>query len=402
MKKNIVKLIFLLIILALGAFFYKKRVDEAVARNKIAPKQLKPLKVRTHKIEKDTVNKSIFASGTVRAVNRHLLYFEAKGKTINILVKDGQEIKAGDRVKKGDILAELDIRDLNEEIKSYKAQIEHLDSLDKQYTADIKKYEELFRSGAVALQQLEKQRLEGIKARADLVNARSSLNKTLLTKEKSKIVSPANGIVAYKNIKKGDYINGAPSGSESEILKITPFVILEDQLMEITVKVPAFNALKIKAGLRAKIFPVIIPPEYYDKIGDITSELKPLKKFGKTIQAEVYSVSPSVDDSSRSIEVKIRTTESNSFQDGLQLSCQIIVASESNLPVVPMNSVLFENRKAFCFILNNGIAERRILSEFGVINTEKAAVKKGVKEGEMLITEGKHNLVNGTPVQEVK
>jgi len=409
MKKNILKTIPLLIIIAALAFLYMKRVKEAEIRSKIPPKEIKPVKVNVQEVSVGTVNKSIFAAGTVRAVNRHLLYFEAKGKNVSILQKDGKEIRIGSRVKKGDLLASLDVRDLEEEIKSVRAQIKHLESLFKQYSEDVKKYEELFKNGAIALQKLEQKKLDANKANADLVNAQSSLNKSLLTLEKSSIKAPADGIIAYMNIKVGDYINGAPTGSESEQLKSSPFVLLEDQLMELTVKVPSFNSTKIKPGLKARIFPVIIPPEYYDRVNDARNELKPMEKFGKIIEAEVYSISPSVDENSRSVEVKVRTTEENSFQDGLQLSCQIIVESESSQPVVPMKAVSFENRRPYCFVMEEKkedgktvyIASRRSL-DFGVGTAEKASVKEGIKQGDLLIIEGKHNLVNGTLIETVK
>ena len=409
MKKNILKTIPLLIIIAAIGFLYFKRVKEAEARSKIPPKKVKPVKVDVLKVSEGTVNKSVFAAGTVRAVNRHLLYFEAKGKTVKILKQNDQEVRIGSRVKKGDTLASLDVRDLEEEIMSFKAQINHLDSLHKQYSEDVKKYEGLFKSGAIALQKLEQKKLDSNKAKADLVNAQSSLNKALLTLEKSSIKAPAGGVIAYMNIKLGDYINGAPSGSEADQLKSSPFVLLEDQLMELTVNVPSFNISKIKPGLKARIFPVIIPPEYYDRVNDARNELKPMEKFGKIIDAEVYSISPSVDENSRSVEIKIRTTEANSFQDGLQLSCQIIVASEESLPVVPMKAISFENRTPYCFVLEEKtkdaetyfISTRRNLT-FGVGNAETASVKSGIKSGELLIVEGKHNLVNGTRVEAIK
>ena len=409
MKKNILKIIPLLIIIGAIAYLYLKRVKESEARSKRPPKQIKPVKVNILKVSTETVNKSIFASGTVRAVNRHLLYFEAKGKTVKILKQEGQEVRIGSRLKKGDKLASLDVRDLEEEIKSFEAQIKHLDSLHKQYSEDVKKYENLFKSGAIALQKLEQKKLDLNKAQADLVNSQSSLNKALLTLEKSSIKAPANGIIAYMNIKLGDYINGAPTGSEADQLKSSPFVLLEDQLMELTVHVPSFNISKIQPGLKARIFPVIIPPEYYDRVNDAQNELKPMEKFGKIINAEVYSISPSVDENSRSVEIKIRTTEVNNFKDGLQLSCQIIVASENSLPVVPMKAISFENRTPFCFVLEETtkdgetffISARRKLT-LGVGNAETASVKNGIKSGELLIVKGKHNLVNGTLVEAIK
>ena len=403
MKKNILKIVIGLVLVVALVVLYKTRMDEAKARNILPDKKPKPVKVSVHKVEKGTVNKSIFAAGTVRAVNRHLLYFESKGKVISIKQTDKGEIRVGDRVTKETELAELDVRDLEVEITSYKAQVNRLESLEKQYNEDVKRYKKLYDSEAVALKELEQKQLDLDKAKADLANARTNLKKSEINLERSKIVAPADGVIAYKNIKMGDFINGAPSGgNETEKLKSTPFVLLEDQLMELTVTVPAFHAVNIKPGQKALIFPVIIPPEYYDKLGEAKKELKPMQKFGKVIDAEVYSISPSVDENSRSVEVKIRTKEDNEFRDGVQLSCQIIVASESSLPVVPMKAISFENRRPFCYVVKDGKAVRKNLKEFGVANAEKASVKDGIAVGDLLIIEGKHNLVNGTLVEEVK
>ena len=409
MKKNILKIIPLLVILAVIAFLYLKRVKEAELKSNIPPKKIKPVKVAVKKVKVETVDKSIFAAGTVRAVNRHLLYFEAQGKTVEILNKNDEEIKIGSRVKKGEVLAKLDVRDLKEEIKSFEAQIKQLESLNNQYSEDVKKFSDLFKNGAIALQKLEQKKLDLNKASADLVNAQSSLNKLLLTLEKSTITAPADGVIAYKNIKLGDYINGSPSGPEADQLKSSPFVLLEDQLMELTLLVPAFYISNIEVGQQAKIFPVLIPPEYYDKINNPENRSKAEERIGKVINAKVYSISPSVNDESRSIEVKVRTTEANEFRDGLHLSCQIIIESEDSLPVVPMNTISFENKKPFCFVMEDKSVDGKVVKvstrrnlKVGVTNAERASVIEGIKAGELLISEGKHNLVNGTLVEAIK
>lgn len=403
MKKNVLKILVALTIIIVVSFFYYKRVKQAIARKQLPAKEQKVFKVKVLTVKKGLVNKSIFAAGTVRAVNRHMLYFEPKGKVIQLGQTGKPEIKAGDRIKKGDILAMLDVSDLQEEIASDEAQVSHLNSLVKQYLEDVRQYKELFAAGALSLQKLAQKKLDAQKATAELANAEANLFKAKSTLRKSTISAPADGTLAYINVKKGDYVNGAPTGSsEAELLKSTPFVLIEDQKMELTVSVPSFYAIFLKPGLKTKIFPVVIPPEYYNSIEQLAKGKTPLKKFGGIVEAEVYSVSPSVNDSSRSIQVKIRTTVENQFMDGMQLSCQIIIKSEDQYPVIPMNAISFEDNKAYCFILNGKTAERLLLQDFALITAENAAVKTGIKLGDLLIVKGHHNLVNGTLVETVQ
>ena len=216
------------------------------------------------------------------------------------------------------------------------------------------------------------------------------------------LLTKKNGIIAYLNVKDGDFISGAPSGDESEILKKSPFVIFEDHIMELTVKIPAFYAGLVNDSMAVKISPVVIPPEYRDKT-DKEEAIKKIEKFGESFEGKVYSVAPVVDESSRSIEIKVRFNAAKAKEaqkntlDGQQLSCEIILRSESDLPVIPMNAVLFENNQPFCFVENSGQAVKKMLT-IELSNVESAAVT-GVEEGDSLITKGKHNIFNGASVE---
>ena len=407
MKKKIVPLVIGLVIIAVVVILYKKKVDTVIEQQQLPDKTVDPFKVSVLKLTEENrgIENYVFASGTLRAVNRHLLYFEYKGKiTFLKTFDDNRDLKEGDKVKKGDVLAKLDTRDLEEDIISLEANVKQLTELNKQNIEDVARYTRTFKEGGISLEQLESKRLAEIKSASDLTGAKTKLKQAKLNLEKAKIVSPVDGVIAYINVKEGDFINGAPtSTNENELMKMVPFVILEDDEMELTVSLPAIFASQVKNGQKAFIYSTLVPENYKDQLAEADENVikKRFKDYRNRIEAEVYSKVPVLDTQSRSFQVKVRC-RSKEYIDGEHLSCQIITDVDNENPVIPFKAILFENRQAYCFVKRGDKAIRIKIDEFGLINPVKASVKSGLKIGDEVIVKGQYNLTDNVVVEVVK
>ena len=221
---------------------------------------------------------------------------------------------------------------------------------------------------------------------------------------KAKIIAPVDGVIAYINVKEGDFISGAPtSTNENDLMQMVPFVILEDDEMELTVSLPAIFASRVAPGQKALIYSTLVPENFKDKIVDADDNVlkKRFKDYRDRIEATVYSKVPVLDSQSRSFQVKIRC-KSKDYIDGEHLSCQIITDVDNENPVIPFKAILFENRKAYCFVRQGDKAVRVKIAEFGLINPVKASVKSGLKIGDEVIVKGQHNLTDNAVVEVIK
>lgn len=218
-------------------------------------KLLQPLVVNTVKLEKTNYEEYYFEEGIVQAQDNIKVYNIVDGNILKI------NIREGDVVKQGDLLLTINPQDLEYKLKELKAQKKSLlgDKLSQEQAIknteisaqkeaikiaentvsikdnEFKRYEELFKSGAVSKATLEQIEQALIKSRNELKISRYKLT-TLIESSKlgegradyfigrietldiqieqienqikeSSIVAPTDGIISNFSLTEGDYIN---------------------------------------------------------------------------------------------------------------------------------------------------------------------------------------------------
>jgi RND family efflux transporter MFP subunit len=398
-KKPVVAILFAIIILVGGLWIYRFR--EAEERMNASVQEIQPVMVSVVPITRKDVTEVVFASGTVRAVRREYCYFQTAGRVTYVKqIPDApdstkmRDLKEGDRVKKGELLAYLDPRQLEEEIVVYKSKVEEEEARYRKALVDADRYEKLWNKKAVSQAKYEEYQPNKATSKASLDSVKAQLHNAEVDLEHSKIIAPADGIIAYMNVKTGIYYGNSPNySSESEMLNNIPFVILKDNEMELEARVPSFWAELMKPGLDARIM-------IYSLLEEAAKEGKRNREI-KVIPAKVYSVNPAIDPGGRSLLVKIRTTaEKGRLRDGQYVSSWIVTKRANNALSIPYNAILFEDRKEYCFVVTKDkegqdIAERRFI-ETGIGGEGIAQVLTGLKEGDLVVVDGKHLLVSGS------
>lgn len=377
------------------AFLYYRKVreiteeKEKAAREKIQPVSVSVVPVRTGEIEQ-----YIYVTGTIRAVDREYCYFETGGK-VNFVkqVKDSEtglerDIKEGDRVQKGELLAAVDASSIEEEINVQKALLLEANAALDKANADYQRYKTLFEKQTISKTEFEQYELAKIKAEMTVNACKARLKQAEVPLEHAKIYAPCDGIVAYMNVRKGYYFAGAGAiqniNTESELLKSIPFIILRDSEMEMTCEIPAGYADQIKPGLDSILFYTTIK----------NSEEKTTQ-----IPAKVYSVNPAVDPGGRTVQVKIRTDKGKDiFRDGQYVSGIIITEKADNALIIPYSTLMFQDNEAFCFVIKDSVARMKKLRT-GIEGLKEIQVIEGLEANDIVVAEGNFRLVDGTPVK---
>ena len=82
-----------------------------------------PLNVRTVAAQKSPIRNWVSSEGTVRAVSFKHLAFDVDGEVTYIADRDGRNLREGDRVTKGELLAQIDDRELQADVNQAQAAI---------------------------------------------------------------------------------------------------------------------------------------------------------------------------------------------------------------------------------------------------------------------------------------
>jgi len=436
-KRKVLFLVFLLLLIAAISVLAIKRVrDQSREKAGLKSTEPSPLLVRCVRAVSDPIHALVFGEGTARAVRREFLTFEHPGKVTYVKVnKEGRTIREGDRVRGpekgqrlGELLASIDKRQHVEQLKVAgsslveseqqvevaRAQIAQAEAQKKLAADNLKRHEKLFKLKAISKSELEVSRTRFKTADTAVRSARARLEAAIsgvaaadarikqarLPMERSSINAPFDGIIAYVNIRKGDYFapNLVNVSSEEALLRTIPMVIIDPNQFEVTMELPYFEGFLVKPGQPAIIM-------ISAQIAPSSSDLEPGKPLQDgAVRGTVFSVNPAISPGGRSVQVKVRTEKgAQGIWDGMFVTCWVVVDEKADAVVVPLDVFVYRQNRPYIFVVDEakGVVEQREIVE-GIEGLSTQEILRGAKEGALLVTDGRHRLSNGAPVEVIE
>lgn len=351
-----------------------------------------PVAVRVAEVTKGPLSQAVFVEGTARAVRREYLYFQGAGRVVWVAPgPEGRELKEGDPVRKGQVLARLDARISNEDIKALKAALEQAKTQAGHARAELNRRSALLAKKAIApaTWQSYKQALDTAEAQVKAAEARLAQSKV----QGSMIVltAPMDGIVAYLNVKVGYYSMGAniQARSESDLLNLIPMVVVDPSRFEVTVRVPYFQSVDIKPGAPAVLGVGLAP----------TPEQEKAWAAYKPVAAKVFSVNPAIDPGSRHVAVRLRTTgDTKGLKDGMHMTGWVVTRQVDNAVLAPHEALVYRDGETFVWVVEGkGVKLARV--SLGLYDDHQNQVLKGLAPGQRVVTDGRYLI---TPQSKVR
>ena len=174
----------------------------------------------------------------------------------------------GTPVKAGQLLAEIDAPDLDQQILQAQADLASAQANSTVADANLQRGQSLIKSGAVTMQDLD-QRTADAASRQGLVNsAQANLDRLRVLEKYKRIVAPFDGLVTLRATDIGSLINAGASGGPAL------FVVSDTSKLRVYVNVPQNDVPGIKIGTQAKLS----VPEY------------PGRAFAATVNASAQAV----------------------------------------------------------------------------------------------------------------
>ncbi|MEM8612096.1 MAG: multidrug transporter [Cyanobacteria bacterium P01_H01_bin.105] len=401
------------------------------------------LPVRVLRAQKGPIQGWVFDEGSVWPVRRRLLNFQASGDITYVAKVDGVELREGDFVSKGQLLATIDARRQESSIDTAVADIQVSETQLNQSKAsllqsqanlekaksdlalavtELRRYEDLFEQGAVsesdrdsyvnrvdqaaaALKTAEqdvRSAEEGIRSSEASVNASfARLNESSVDLEDTQLVSPIDGVVAYINIREGEYWSTQylNTSSPQDLIESAPIVVVDPTSFEVEIELQAGEAEEIKPGQRA--FVVLEEEVSAAQAAGANSQglLDIARQRGSG--GRVFAVSPSQTPGSRGTEITIRGLEQvGNLKVGGRVYVWVEVASDNDAVVLPVGAVVSRNQQFYAFVVNEvdgTVQQRRVTG--GIEGLSGVEILAGIEPGELVVVEGQNRLVDGTPVE---
>jgi RND family efflux transporter MFP subunit len=223
----------------------------------------------------------------------------------------------GSKVKAGELLAEIDAPDLDQQLKQARADLNVAQANSKLSEITAKRWQSLSGTDAVATQDVD-QRTFAWDANIALVKAaKANVDRLVAQQGFTRLIAPFDGIVTARETDIGQLINvGATGGAEL-------FVVSETQKLRVYVNVPQSYVPSVPPGTKA----TIQVPEH------------PGMTFSGTVESSAQAVNPSTGTTLMQIIVDNSAGE---MMPGDYASIRLQAASAAHVLSVPSSAVIFD------------------------------------------------------------
>ncbi|MFN8666761.1 MAG: efflux RND transporter periplasmic adaptor subunit [Gemmatimonadaceae bacterium] len=191
-------------------------VAAAVTVAACAKKVEQKLSIQTATVSRRTIVLDATASGSVEPIN----VVEVKSKSSGQITK--MPVETGSQVAPGDLLVQLDTRDVQNQYDQAAADLNAADAKLQVSEAQKKRSDDLFQQRIITAQENETARLDYANAQASVIRARTSLDLAKQRLEDATVRAPVEGTVIEKTVSLGQVITSATSafGGGTTLLKM--------------------------------------------------------------------------------------------------------------------------------------------------------------------------------------
>jgi RND family efflux transporter MFP subunit len=223
----------------------------------------------------------------------------------------------GSKVKAGDLLAEIDTPDLDQQLKQARADLSVADANAKLAQISAERWQSLANTDAVAQQDVD-QRTFTLNANiAQVKAAQAAVDRLVAEEDFKRLIAPFDGIVTARETDIGALINvGAAGGAEL-------FVVSETNKLRVYVNVPQNYVPSVPPGTQA----TISVPEH------------PGKTYSGTVQASAQAVTPATGTTLMELIVDNRAGE---LMPGDYAGIHLQIAGPLHVVSVPSSALIFD------------------------------------------------------------
>ena len=163
-------------------------------------KKEEQINFKQEKVATHTLQNSITATGTIEAVTSVTVGTQVSG-IVNKLYVDYNSV-----VKKGQVIAELDKTNLISELNTAKANLASTESNLSYQSANMKRYQTLYKKGLVSADEYENALLAYRQVKEQVASSRENVQRAQTNLGYATITSPIDGTVISKSVEEGQTV----------------------------------------------------------------------------------------------------------------------------------------------------------------------------------------------------
>ena len=320
--------------------------------------------VRTTVIESTGSAQSYTYSGEVKGRFESQLSFQVGGKIVK------RNVQLGSSVGAGDVLMEIDAKDVTQTVNSNSAQVYSAQSQVRLAENNFNRYQKLYESGAVSEAQLDQYKsaydvaVANVRqASAQYVQGSNQLNYSDLYADKA-------GVISSITTEVGQVVTAGQS----------VITIIQDGEKEIEINIPENRIDELRKASQIKVTFWALP--------------------SVNVDAVVREIAPMADKSSRTFKVRVSLINPPQ-QVKLGMTSAVAVENMGNQQVaayIPLASIYQQGDVPGVWVVSNNSVTLRFI-KIGAFADGKVQVLEGLQNGDVIVTAGVHKLKEGQEVR---
>lgn len=314
--------------------------------------------------------------------------------TVNVIAKvSGMEqitkvnVKVGDKVTAGQILAQLDTE--TSQIQANNAQLA-LDNAENSIAVAQQSYDnavtnynnalELFEIGAMSQSDLDQLKLARDNAESQLnsaqigvANARNTLQSANLALGYATVTAPISGTVTTVNADEGSYATAsAPM-----------FVIANVDTLEVSTGINEQNVSKIRVGQEVLMKISSVSDQWFS--GSIT-------EISKVMNAQTKNYP---------LTIALNNQDDN-LVAGMYAEINVVVDHADDVLVIPVNAIVYKEAQPVAYVVQADGTVKEAPLTLGINDGDRYVVTAGLQAGDQIVVTGNSSLVDGEAVTVVR
>ena len=321
----------------------------------------------------DNLVSQVTASGEVKPTTYTNVTAQGFGRITQILVKEGDKIKKGDRLLlQEDVQASADVQAQSAAINSAQSGVLAADAGYRAAQADLSQQQAnlekakldwergqgLYKDGLIPKQDFDqrksaydaafasvdssKARVQSLKAQLEQTRSQVNQSKAVLVRtkdilSKTAYISPINGIVSYLPVRLGEYVVPGIQNSNGSFL----MTLSDMSVVTAEVKVDETDIVNVRNGQEADVTIDAVPGKVFKgKVTEIGSQA--------TLRSSGLATTQSTTSTQEAKDFKVVVTLANppdNLRPGLSTTAKIKTAEKKNVLAIPIQALAVRTRK---------------------------------------------------------
>lgn len=319
--------------------------------------------VRSQTITQDTMNPNASYSGEVRGRYETQLAFQVSGKLIK------RNVELGSVVTAGDVLMEIDPKDIRQTVNITSAQVASSQSQLSLAEINLERYRKLYEQNAISRAQLDQYENAYQVALAAVNQANAQYAQGANQLGYTSLVADSDGVISNVTAEAGQVVSAGQA----------VLTLVKGEEREIEINVPENRIDEMRRASQVSVSFWALP--------------------GVNAAGKVREVSPVADKVTRTYKVRISLVNPPAaIKLGMTASVAVGSAGNQQTVYIPLSAIYQTGDTPQVWIIRDGVVTLRPI-KVGTFGDNKVQVLEGLQTGDVIVTAGVQKLREGQKVR---